>query len=541
MNTRAILAVALSFIVVFIYNYFYSKNLADKKQQTVQTESSTPSRPDSNDAALPAKDKASSIQTVAKPKAAVPGRDIQVETPLYSAIFNTKGGTLKSFRLKKYRKNLTGNGDTIELVRVGEGYEPPLGVKFFDSNVNVPVDSVYESPINSLDITNSPDPRQLIFVANHPGQIKIEKIYTFHPEKYSFDLEVSVHNLSADPISENAFLIWNEYIDPNAKTGGDGDEYNVVSFVKKSINRKEVAKLDSKEIVGPDVSWGAYETKYFIAAMIPKQPSLTSLITEKDAAGQLAVSLEGPKNLIPVAQTGSFNYTLYLGPKDLDLLKQEGVELEKAINIGSWIQWLAMPFLILMKFLYKYIPNYGLVILILTLLTKIIFWPLGTKSYKSMKEMQNLQPKINEIRERYKDDKAQLNQAVMNLYKTHKVNPMGGCLPMLIQVPVFIALYQVLMYAIELRHSPFFWWIQDLSAKDPYYITPIIMGASMFIQQKMTPAAGDPMQQKMMLIIMPIVMTFVFLNFPSGLVVYWLFNNILSIGQQYYINKVYAE
>jgi YidC/Oxa1 family membrane protein insertase len=153
-----------------------------------------------------------------------------------------------------------------------------------------------------------------------------------------------------------------------------------------------------------------------------------------------------------------------------------------------------------------------------------------------MKEMQKVQPKMAELKERYKDDKQKLNAAVMELYKTHKINPLGGCLPVVIQIPVFIAFYQLLSYAIELRHAPFFGWIQDLSAKDPYYITPIIMGATMLIQQKMTPAMGDPMQQKMMLL-MPVVFTFLFLNFPSGLVIYWLINNVLSIGQQYYINK----
>jgi YidC/Oxa1 family membrane protein insertase len=195
-----------------------------------------------------------------------------------------------------------------------------------------------------------------------------------------------------------------------------------------------------------------------------------------------------------------------------------------------------MPLLWALNFLHNYIANYGVAIIILTLLIKIIFWPLGNLSYKSMKEMQNLQPKLAEMREKYKTDQAKLSQETMALYKTHKVNPLGGCLPMIIQIPIFFGLYKALLYSIELRHSPLFWWIQDLSAKDPYYITPIIMGATQFIQQKMTPTMGDPMQAKIMLL-MPIVFTFFFLNFPSGLVIYWLFNNVLSIGQQYYINK----
>jgi len=175
----------------------------------------------------------------------------------------------------------------------------------------------------------------------------------------------------------------------------------------------------------------------------------------------------------------------------------------------------------------------------LTILIKVIFWPLGNISYKSMKEMQKIQPKVLALKEKYKNDQAKLGQETMALYREHKVNPLSGCLPILIQIPVFIGLYNTLLYAIELRQSPFFWWIQDLSAKDPYYITPIIMGATQFMQQKMTPTVGDPMQAKIMLL-MPVVFTFIFLNFPSGLVIYWLLNNILSIGQQVYINKKLA-
>jgi YidC/Oxa1 family membrane protein insertase len=194
-----------------------------------------------------------------------------------------------------------------------------------------------------------------------------------------------------------------------------------------------------------------------------------------------------------------------------------------------------MPLLVILKFLYGYVHNYGVAIIVLTALIKLLFWPLGNKSYRSMKEMQKLQPKLVALREKFKDDKARLGQETMALYKAHHVNPFGGCLPMVIQIPVFFGLYKTLLYAIELRQAPFFGWIQDLSAQDPYYITPLIMGATMFLQQKMSPPMGDPMQAKLMLW-MPVIFTFLFLNFPAGLVVYWLFNNIFSIGQQYYIN-----
>jgi YidC/Oxa1 family membrane protein insertase len=192
-----------------------------------------------------------------------------------------------------------------------------------------------------------------------------------------------------------------------------------------------------------------------------------------------------------------------------------------------------------LRFIYSYTHNYGVAIILITVLIKIIFFPLSQKSFRSMNEMKKVQPYIKIIQERYKDDKAMLNQEMMKVYKEHKVNPLGGCMPMLLQVPVFIALYNALLVSIELRGAPFMLWIQDLSEKDPYYVTPILMGASMFVQQKMTPTMGDPLQAKMMQFL-PLIFTFMFLNFPVGLVIYWLVNNVLTIAQQYYMNHYAA-
>jgi len=190
----------------------------------------------------------------------------------------------------------------------------------------------------------------------------------------------------------------------------------------------------------------------------------------------------------------------------------------------------------LLKFFNRYLHNYGLAIILVTILIKLVFYPLSQKSYQSMSKMKAIQPKVAKLKEKYKDDKARQQKEMMDLYRTHKVNPFGGCLPIVVQIPVFFGLYRGLMVAIELRHAPFFWWIQDLAAKDPYYVTPILMGVTMLLQQKMSPTTGDAMQAKMMLF-MPIIFTFMFLNFPAGLVLYWLVNNVLSIGQQYMVMK----
>jgi YidC/Oxa1 family membrane protein insertase len=250
----------------------------------------------------------------------------------------------------------------------------------------------------------------------------------------------------------------------------------------------------------------------------------------------------------------TYQYSLFFGPKSMKILKKAGHDLGKALNFG-WFTVLAKPCVWLMNRLYSVIPNYGIAIIILTLLIKIVLWPLGSKSYKSMSEMKKIQPLMKEIREKYKNDKKKMNEEVMGLYRTYKINPLGGCLPMVVQLPVFFALYRMLYQSIELRHAPFFLWIDDLSAPDrlfnfsfsipfmePPYGIPvltIIMGATMLLQQKMSPPMGDPTQAKMMMF-MPLIFTFIFINFSSGLVLYWLVNNILSISQQYYIQKKFA-
>ena len=561
MDKKTLLAIVLSMVVLFVYQTFFvkpppKKPAAPQQKEAVTGAPAVPAAPSAAGETGAAPAQAPAAKTAAATQAPVREKDIPVETDLYQAVFTTRGGALKSFKLKGYRTELPEERRysldgllgllgfkkkadqpalPVELVQVQEGMSRPLSITFPESTVDVPAEGMYEADAGSVDIVKSPDRRRLTFSQTLPSRVRVEKIYTFQPDKFAFDLEVRVHNLTAAPINQKALLGWHQFVDPKAETDSYTHEGPVV-YVAKSIDRQEIKKIDKEKLFGPDVSWGGFETKYFIASMIPQNPSLTSLVVSRDSRNLVSTSLSGPKNLIPAGQAGLFSYTFFLGPKDHSILKAQGIGLENAIDFGDWLKWLAMPMLISLKYLNDFVKNYGIAIIILTILIKILFWPLGNKSYESMKAMQKLQPKMTELREKYKDDKQKLSQETMALYRAHKVNPMGGCLPMLIQIPVFFGLYKALLYAIELRHAPFFWWIQDLSAKDPYYITPIIMGATMFVQQKMTPTAGDPTQQKIMLFL-PIIFTFLFLNFPAGLVIYWLFNNILSIGQQYYVNK----
>lgn len=534
MDKRSFIAIILSLAVLFIYHTFFVAPPPPKQPETVSKEAPA-AKPVKQDTVPAPEHKTKPKAKVAAAPAVIPEKEIAVKAKLYHAVFTTKGGTLKSFKLNEYRKDPAKNADLIELVQIKENMPGPLGVSFTESDIAIPADQMYETDTTVLDLVKARDKNRLMLTRTHPNLMKVERVYTFNPDGYNFELEIRVHNLSDAPISQNALLNWHEYVDPRVETDSYAHEGPVV-FVAKSVEREEVKKITKEKIFGPDVSWGGYESKYFIAAMIPQNPTLSSLVISQDSRNMVSTSLKGPKHFIPAGQVGLFSYTIFLGPKEHEILKAQGVGLENAIDFGSWMKWLAMPMLVILKYINDFTNNYGLAIIIMTILIKIAFWPLGNKSYRSMKEMQKLQPKLMEIRERYKDDKQKIGQETMALYKSHKVNPLGGCLPMLVQIPVFFGLYKTLMYAIDLRHAPFFWWIQDLSDKDPYYITPIIMGVTMFIQQKMSPPAGDPMQQKVMLVL-PVVFTVLFLSFPSGLVIYWLFNNILSIGQQYYIMK----
>ena len=324
------------------------------------------------------------------------------------------------------------------------------------------------------------------------------------------------------------------------------------ALINNSVEQVKTKKIKDQNVYPGKLKWLAIQDRYFISAIIPDQPNEASMrILLKDNNMLENQYLQAESVINPGSQL-VFKYNLFFGPKSLSILKKIDYDLNKAVDFG-WFDFLAKPLVWIMNFLYDhFIPNYGVAIIILTVITKIVLWPLGTKSYKSMAEMKKIQPLMADVREKYGNDKKKMNEAMMSLYKTYKVNPLGGCLPMVVQIPVFFALYRMLYEAIELRHAPFIGWINDLSAPDrlfsvdfsipfmqPPYGIPvltIIMGATMLVQQRMSPPPGDPVQAKMMML-MPVIFTVIFINFSSGLVLYWLVNNILSIAQQYYVSK----
>jgi len=380
----------------------------------------------------------------------------------------------------------------------------------------------------TMNVKDLGDKKVVTFYTLH-NNIGITKRYTIDKNSYLINLDVKLSNNADQTVK----------LDGDIKIGPDfGEGFEKSSYVFEGPiiyngdKKEQVEPNKVKETLKVDApKWIGYTTKYFLFAIIDGNLEVGKIEKVNDSA-----VVKGVKRIVlnPKSST-DIKFNLYVGPKEYNLLKSFNMGLEHSIDFG-WFKFLAVPMLKFMLFIYDYTKNYGVAIIILTIIVKLLTYPLTIKSMMSMKKMQQIQPKLAEIKEKYKNDPQKMNTAMMDLYRKHGVNPMGGCLPMIIQIPIFFALYKALLVSFELKGSPFILWITDLSAKDPYYITPIIMGITMFLQQKMTPSTMDPMQQKIFLL-MPIIFTFLFLGFPSGLVLYWLTNNILSIIQQYYINK----
>jgi YidC/Oxa1 family membrane protein insertase len=531
MEKRAIIAAVLSIAVFYAYYLLFPP--APKvipKPTTQQSSTQAPIKTESE-------------PNIARPKpqlmpqvAPSMAKDVYVDTDLYSAVFSSQGGSLKSFVLKKFKETNKPGGNQVALIN--ESNPAMFALKTDSQGIALSPTAIYATAVDKLTV-NGNEQGKLEFIYTTANGYTVKKTYTIHGNGYNIGLDTEITNNSANNASGKLELIFPYHVgDKNKQSRFEVSD--AVTFADNEFKSLTLKDLESgPHVFDKKISWSGFADKYFLSVVLSKDSDISEVRTVKGSGSYIESMIMSPQFSIASGQTYSVSFRLFFGPKALDILKAQGNNLEQALNLG-WFSAIAKPLLYVLKFFYKYTHNYGVAIIIITVILKILFFPLTHKSYKSMKEMQKLQPKMLELREKYKDDREALNRATMELYKTHKVNPLGGCLPMLVQIPVFFALYRALMYSIELRHAPFMLWITDLSAKDPYYITPIIMGVTMFIQQKMTPSTMDPTQAKVMLAL-PIVFTFMFLNFPSGLVLYWLVNNILTIAQQAYINRLIKE
>ncbi|QTA92742.1 membrane protein insertase YidC [Desulfonema magnum] len=554
-QVRLLIAIALSFLVFLLWEVFAPKQPVQKpeKEKTQQSEQLAKQEPYIKEAE-PVTDMIGppEAQDAFTPytEPVREARVITVTSPFYSVKISEKGAVFKSFVLKDYKEKVDKDSPFKEMIP--ESLQPGnILTKFAGNSLPGLETAVFSADSEAESVSVETRNKIISFSWESPQGIVFEKSFHFSPSTYIIGLAVTIKNGSEQTIHDNLTVSLLNPVPQNKQMYGfEGPS----ALIRNSLEQIKIDDIEEKNKYDGELKWIALENRYFMSAVIPVKPAESSMhLFVKDKI--LESRYMNPVSDIRPGTQQRFEFDLFLGPKSLKILNEINNGLEKAINFG-WFDFIAKPCLWLMNFLHSFIPNYGLAIIILTILLKLILWPLGNISYKSMNEMKKLQPLMADIREKYKGDKKRMNQELMGLYQTYKINPMSGCLPMVAQIPVFFALYRMLYEAIELRHAPFMGWINDLSAPDrlfnfsfsipfmdPPYGIPvltIIMGATMLLQQKMSPPPGDPAQAKMMMF-MPIVFTFIFINFSSGLVLYWLVNNILSISQQYYVSKKKAQ
>lgn len=548
MEKRVLVAIVLSFLVLVLYQAVFFKK---KPQPEIPAESITEieKKPEQLPYVKESPEIEGTIQEKEQPREeALPQNissqaeeEITIDTSLYQATWSNRGAVLKSWKLKKHKDE---NKEDLELVS-----RLASEVKIYPFSLRTD-DSSFDSLIN--DSLYQPSDLELALSEGRAGEIRfqfadergtrVEKILTFQDGKYDFDVQIDVwkYGQKVEP-----HIIWGPGFgnptpaDTKRRLAGGGSGIAVypprkddrLNELKYRPAKKWQDLVSSNKNVYYFIQWAAYEDNYFaVLFLTPYQQASVAFLREGPE--------ENPYFLLSVTPPQK----VFIGPKEYDTLVEFGNEAKRLVRFGMF-GFISEILLKASKYFHRLIPNWGLSIIIITILIKILFFPLTYTSMRSMSKMQELQPKIKAIRARYKKAKTdmaqrrRMNEEVMKLYKEQGVNPAGGCLPMLIQIPVFFGFFRLLMVAIEFRQSPFILWITDLSARDPFYVTPILMGVTQFISQKMTPTSADPTQARMMLM-MPVIFTILFINFPSGLVLYWLTNNVLQIAQQYIMNRL---
>ena len=395
----------------------------------------------------------------------------------------------------------------------------------------------------SQGVTNNGDGSHTLTLAwtgNDPLGMQVYKRFTAHDDRYDVDVSFDIRNDGSSVASVTSFaqLKRDNTQAPDGNTGFGVSPYLGAALTQPDERYTKLSFSDLKDEPFSKrlpAGWVAILQHYFVSAWIPSQQTSHDYFASQLSNGDNVIGYKNQNVDIAPGSAATITQTLYVGPKDQVALAELAENLDLVIDYG-WLWWLAQPLFWLLTLIQQFVINWGLAIIALTIVIKLIFFRLSAASYKSMAKMRTVQPKIQSIRDQYADDKAKQQQAMMELWKKEKINPMGGCLPMLIQMPVFIALYWVLLESVELRHAPFILWIEDLSAMDPYFVLPILMGISMWLMQRLNPAPPDPMQAKIMMY-MPIAFTFLMMWFPAGLVLYWLCNNLLSFAQQYVVTR----
>ncbi len=535
---RLVIFVVFSFSIMMLWDAWQTKN----QPSAVVANTSTSTSANVVDPSIPVAADAAAVDTLDNQteKLALGGERIKINTDLYQAEISTVGGDLRHLTLNKHRAD---GKDEGRFVLMDDAKNPML---YIAQSGLIGADlpnhkTLFTSETNSYSMQTGADKLdvKLTWAANG---VTVDKIYTFHRGRYEIEVTHVIHNNSGKEVTPSVYYQIIHDSDSNQGsafmptfTGGayytDADKFKKIKFSDMADSNLSLKTKDG---------WIGIIQHYFASAWIPKAGTQDEFYTKQLADNLYAVGVVNPVGKIASDNTTEVTATLFSGPQTEEDLVAAAPGLEYAVDYG-WLTVIAKPLFWLLSKIHHFIGNWGVAIIILTIFLKAAFFKLSAASYRSMAHMREMAPRMQSLKEKFGDDKQKLQQAMMEMYRTEKINPLSGCLPILVQIPVFIALYWVLLGSVELRHAPFFGWITDLSAKDPYYILPILMGATMIIQTYLNPAPTDPIQAKVMKI-MPIVFSIFFFFFPAGLVLYWLVNNILSIAQQWYINKtIHAE
>ena len=542
MEKRIILFLVLSMAVIVLYPYLLEKMgvsrrpaPATHKPSAQQKEGGAPTKAEPS----PFKESAAGVPLpIPLPTTSVPApagdtreQEVTVETDLVKVVLSNRGGVIKNWELKRYLNTDPKNPKPIQLVPAEDKsltLTPPLTVEVPDARLKERLSTALYA-VSGKDLTLSatqPSGEIEFSYADPETGGRVDKRLTFHHASYLVELTVVTTGISS---STTLSLGTNFGID-HWEQGFVGF-IGPATFVSGKISKDTPEKEDLRS---GQVTWAALQGKYFMATAIPADSVSHLAVVRKEGEKLVSVGLRTPAT----PGTVTSRYRLFVGPKEYDTLAALKVQLEETIDFGwfiygSWtfVRAVAKPLFYTIRYLYDLTHNYGVAIIIITVGIKLLLAPLAYKSYKSMKDMAAVQPEVMALQKKFADDRDRLNKELIKLYKDRKVNPVGGCLPMFFQIPVFVALFNILYMTIELRQAPFILWVKDLSVQDPYYVLPIIMGATMFIQQKIQPTTMDPKQAQIMLIL-PVFMTFLFISFPAGLVLYWLTNNVLTILQQ---------
>lgn len=478
------------------------------------------------------------------------GARLRVETDVMIADISAEGGDLRYVELTRHKDTLDKNKNFI-LLGGEHSYFAQTGL--LAQGIELPTHKTpFSLPGTALKLKDGDQKLVVRLEAAGAGGVKVAKTYTFSRGSYAIDVGVEVVNGGGAPLAPSLYL---QLLRDGKAPAGDSRFLQTFTGAAFYTDAEKFHKQDFSDIekgkavpVKPAVDgWVGMIQHYFAAAWLPQGNAKREFYSRKVGDNLFSAGIIMPVGTIAPGGTGAASARLYAGPQDQDSLKALAPGLDLVVDYG-WLTIIAQPMFLLLKWLHSVLGNWGLAIIALTVIIKAVFFPLSAASYKSMARMKKVTPRLTAIRERYGNDRMKMNQAMMELYKEEKINPLGGCLPIVIQIPVFIALYWTLLATVEMRHAPFYGWITDLSAPDtlfgtlpgidmPIGLLPIIMAASMFVQTRMNPTPPDPIQAKMMMI-MPVVFSVFFFFFPAGLVLYWVVNNILSIAQQWQITRM---